>query len=1159
MRFKLLRFFSALGLLFLLSGTLSAQSCIPTGINNTVITSSCSQMCRDIVLQIPDLRTSSLYQIVNIPYNPYPYVTIGGTEDFKLYNDDNYSNVFSLPFPFCFYDNVYTQAVVSSNGLVTFDPAYANCGPGGAAWNIVSTIPYNGGGGDCGTSHYPRASIMAAFMDLDPRPGPSDPTVSSPADRKIEWRVEGSAPCRKFIVSYYHIGVYQATTCGLTTPATFQIVMYESTGLIDIFFENKNCIANGGNGARSILGVQDATRMKALAAIGKNATTWSAFNEGYRFVPFGGASRFVSSELLALNLTHIAWATSTSPTAGLIDINFPNICSPAPTTQYIVRTTYSTCDNPAVQLVNMDTVTVNQNTNLNATATTTSTNCGPPSGTITVNIPAGSTSPFTYVLDGGAPIVDPAFSHTFNNLAQGPHTVIVTDGNGVCTSTINVTINIVNILTETHTSTGTTCPTANNGSITITSASGTPPYTFVLDGGLPQTGPLPYPISNVPAGSHTVTVTDVAGCTTSFTVNISAGNGPDGTANSTSTTCSGASNGTITVTPTAGAPPFTFQLDGGTAQPGNTFNGVAAGSHTVTIIDNAGCTKNIPVNVSTGPGLVTTVSKTDVLCNGGATGTIIITQPAIGTPPFEYSLDGVTWQPANTFTGLTPGAYTAYFRESNGCQGSQGITINEPTALTSSGATIAAICNGQNNGTITITVNGGISPYQYSIDGGVIWQGGNVFNVPAGNYTITIRDANNCTKTQNVTVSQPPLLTASSINSNATCAGGNNGTIVITAGGGNGSYTYSIDGINFQAANNFNVIPGNYTVTVKDNLGCSTSFPAVINLTNNLTLTPQPNVTICEGNSTQLSLVSNATIYAWTPATGLSNTGIANPVANPVATTQYIVTATLGLCSANDTVVVNVNTAPIPDAGPQGFICYGQSYQLQGAGGTNFSWTPPVTLNNPNISNPVATPGTTTTYTLSVVDANGCPSLVTDDVIVDVTPPIQVITLPIDTIGYPGDNFQLQAISGGNIYNWTPVIGLSDPNIPNPVVTVGAIGNDVVYKVTASTVAGCKGEGFITIRVYKGPDIYVPTAFTPNNDGLNDKFFPFPVGIKKINYFKVYNRWGQLMFSTTRLYDGWDGKAGGIAQGTGVYVWMAQGITKDDKVITKKGTVTLIR
>jgi gliding motility-associated-like protein len=184
---------------------------------------------------------------------------------------------------------------------------------------------------------------------------------------------------------------------------------------------------------------------------------------------------------------------------------------------------------------------------------------------------------------------------------------------------------------------------------------------------------------------------------------------------------------------------------------------------------------------------------------------------------------------------------------------------------------------------------------------------------------------------------------------------------------------------------------------------------------------------------------------------------------------------------------------------------------------------------------------------------------VTDDVVADVSPPIRIITSPIDTIAYRGDKFQLTANSAANIYTWLPGTGLSDPNVADPVVTAGVAGDDVRYKVIASTNAGCKGEGSVRIRVYNGPDIYVPTGFTPNNDSKNDKFIPIPVGIKKINYFRVFDRWGQMVFSGTTLNEGWDGKLGGREQPGGVYAWMVQGITKDDKVITKKGTVMLIR
>jgi gliding motility-associated-like protein len=117
----------------------------------------------------------------------------------------------------------------------------------------------------------------------------------------------------------------------------------------------------------------------------------------------------------------------------------------------------------------------------------------------------------------------------------------------------------------------------------------------------------------------------------------------------------------------------------------------------------------------------------------------------------------------------------------------------------------------------------------------------------------------------------------------------------------------------------------------------------------------------------------------------------------------------------------------------------------------------------------------------------------------------------------------------------------------------------MVYRVTALSAAGCRGEGFVHIRVYKGPELYTPSAFTPNGDGLNETFYPFPVGIKSINYFRVYNRWGQMVFSSNQLLKGWDGKMGGVDQPSGVYVWMAEGVDKNNNLITKKGTITVIR
>src|SRR5258706_4603369 len=235
-----------------LSDSLFAQ--INTGLNGIVINLPCNQNCITRDFKVPHLKSTSDYNVTTIAYNPYQYVTVGGTEDPNIYNDDRYSSMFDLPFPFCFYDSLFTKVSVGSNGIITFDYGLLACNPATltAAWDIANTIPFNSGVGSCNaaTNNYPKAAIMGVFQDLDPRPGPTFPsTNSSPPDRKIEWRVEGTAPFRRFVVSYYKIGVYQKTAFGVATPATFQIGIYESTGVIDIFIQNKNFFA--GSSERS--------------------------------------------------------------------------------------------------------------------------------------------------------------------------------------------------------------------------------------------------------------------------------------------------------------------------------------------------------------------------------------------------------------------------------------------------------------------------------------------------------------------------------------------------------------------------------------------------------------------------------------------------------------------------------------------------------------------------------------------------------------------------------------------------------------------------------------------------------------------------------------------------------------------------------------------
>jgi gliding motility-associated-like protein len=155
-----------------------------------------------------------------------------------------------------------------------------------------------------------------------------------------------------------------------------------------------------------------------------------------------------------------------------------------------------------------------------------------------------------------------------------------------------------------------------------------------------------------------------------------------------------------------------------------------------------------------------------------------------------------------------------------------------------------------------------------------------------------------------------------------------------------------------------------------------------------------------------------------------------------------------------------------------------------------------------------------------------------------------------------GQPLQLNA-SGGSYYLWSPGTGLSNRDIPDPVAELN---DDITYILEVTTQAGCFAFDTMNVRVFKtAPDIFVPTAFTPNSDRLNDFLVPIPAGISELEFFRVYNRWGELVFSTSEVGKGWDGKINGKEQGTDTFVWYVRGRDYTGKTIFKKGSSTLIR
>jgi len=388
---------------------------------------------------------------------------------------------------------------------------------------------------------------------------------------------------------------------------------------------------------------------------------------------------------------------------------------------------------------------------------------------------------------------------------------------------------------------------------------------------------------------------------------------------------------------------------------------------------------------------------------------------------------------------------------------------------------------------------------------------------------------------------------------------------------------------------------------------------------------------ICPGSSIQLT-TTGALNYQWTPAGGLSNTSVSNPVASPSATTRYIVTGTNSFgCTAKDSVTVTVNPKPTITLSNDTLVCSGSTIQLNAAGGTTYSWSPVNSLSNTAIANPVATATTGTTYHVTVTNASNCSN--SDSVRVDVRQPNTFSISPSTSVCI-GDSVQLVA-TGGDIYNWSPASTLSDSNLANPlaypatatnydvtitdtlcdisetltatvavnplpVLTVSkandidcsnassqlsvsgameyawlpsaTLSNSLIrnpiaspltttrYIVTAKDINGCINEDSITVLVTanNSGNYFMPNAFTPNNDGINDCFGINNWGLLTEFEFNIYNRWGEKVFYTNNPGNCWNGNYHSTTQPPGVYSYIINAKNACG-VIKKSGLVTLVR
>ncbi|MEM6397631.1 MAG: SdrD B-like domain-containing protein, partial [Bacteroidota bacterium] len=453
------------------------------------------------------------------------------------------------------------------------------------------------------------------------------------------------------------------------------------------------------------------------------------------------------------------------------------------------------------------TVTVTESSDLNVSADVTSVDCnGDATGAIDLTV-TGGTAPYTFLWSNGAMTED------LMNIPAGSYTGTVTDANG-CTISATLTVTEPPALGVSADVTNVDCNGDATGAIDLTVTGGTAPYTFLW-----SNGAMTEDLMNISTGSYTGTVTDANGCTISATVTVTEPPALGVSADVTNVDCNGDATGAIDLTVTGGTAPYTFLWSNG-AMTEDLMN-IPAGSYTGTVTDANGCMISATVTITEPPALDVSADVTNVDCNGDATGAIDLTVTG-GTAPYTFLWSNGAM--TEDLMNIPAGSYTGTVTDSNGCTISATVTVTEPPALGVSADVTNVDCNGDATGAIDITVTGGTAPYTFLWSNGAMTE--DLMNIPAGSYTGTVTDANGCTISAILTVTEPSDLTCV-VEILQEPTDGDNGSVTVIPTGGTPPYSFewstgettqTIDGL----------APGTYTATVTDDNGCTTVCSATL-------------------------------------------------------------------------------------------------------------------------------------------------------------------------------------------------------------------------------------------------------------------------------------------------------------------------------------------
>ena len=672
----------------------------------------------------------------------------------------------------------------------------------------------------------------------------------------------------------------------------------------------------------------------------------------------------------------------------------------------------------------------------------------------------GGTPPYNYAWSNAATTA------SITGVVAGTYTVTITDNNG-CTSTSSSTITEpASLIAASVVDSNSTCNGFSDGGASASVTGGTPPYTYVWSNAATTAS-----ITGVVAGTYSVTITDNNGCTStsSSTVTEPAALIAASVVDSNST-CNGFSNGGASASATGGTTPYNYLWSN--AATTASITGVVAGTYTVTITDNNGCTSTSSATITEPAALLaTSIVDSNSTCNGFSNGGASASATG-GTSPYSYA-----WSNAATtasITGVVAGTYTVTITDNNGCTSTSSSTVTEPAVLVAASVVDSnATCNGFSDGGASASALGGTSPYTYAWSNAATTT--SITSVAAGTYTVTITDNNGCTSTSSATVTEPAaLITTSVVDSNSTCNGFSNGGASASATGGTSPYTYAWSNA-ATTASITGVVAGTYSVTITDNNGCtSTSSSTVTEPAALIATSVVDSNSTCNGfsNGGASASATGGTApysYAW------SNAATTATITGVVAGTYTVTITDNNGCTSTSSAMVTEPTALIATSVvDSNATCNG--FSDGGASASAMGGTAPYTYAWSNAATTASISGVVAgTYTVTITDNNGCTSTSSSTV---TEPAVLVAATVVDSNatcnGFSNGGASASATGGTAPYNYLWSNAATTASITGVVAGT--------YTVTITDNNGCTSTSSSMITE---PTVLVSTTVVDSNVTCN--------------------------------------------------------------------------